>query len=47
MLPLCDSPGQRNQGYHIRPKNENSSFLRKQEPLPLTPLDSCLRRNDG
>ena len=30
----------------IRPKNENPSFLRKQEPLSLTPLDSGFRRND-
>ena len=35
------------QGNRVRPKNENPSFLRKQEPLPLTPLDSCFRRNDG
>ena len=46
MLPLCNSPGQRNQGYCIRPMNENPSFRRKPEPLPLTPLDSGFRRND-
>ena len=34
-------------GYRIRLKNENPSFLRRQEPLPLTSLDSCESRNDG
>ena len=45
--PSVNAGGSITQGYRIRPKSENPSFLRKQEPLSLTPLDSCFRRNDG